>query len=72
MTIPAGGYPKMVTLSVTDQQGKNRVVPAVYPLGHVKQGTFVIFNSLADEASYDGTGVAASILSNTWENHHHT
>src|ERR1700751_3502743 len=51
-TIPAGGYPKMVT--ATD--GK-RVVPLVWPAGDAKQFTFVFLNNAADEAAYTGNGV---------------
>jgi hypothetical protein len=65
MAVP---YPKMLTVTL----GSGKIVPAVYPAGHVKQGTFVIFNSQADEAGYDGTGVAMSTATGVIENKHHS
>jgi hypothetical protein len=74
MTTTGNNYPKMLTTTVTTAAGTSRTVPLVFPFGqnHPKQGTFVIFNSAADEASYDGTGVAASSSSGVIENRHHT
>jgi hypothetical protein len=61
-------YPKMLTGNAA---GTSRAVPLVYPPNHVKQGTYVIFNSATDENAYDGTGIVTSAASNYWENKHH-
>jgi hypothetical protein len=66
VTIPSGNYPKMATAQTT------KTVPLVYPPGHVKQGTFVIFNNTVDENAYDGTGIAMSTATGIHENRHHS
>ncbi len=68
MTTPAGGYPKMpFAIDTVSGQTTN----LVYPSGHAKQGTFVIFNSASEETAYDNTGVAASGVTSVRENRHH-
>ncbi len=68
MTIPTGmSYPKMAFAS--DASG--RTVNLVYPAGHAKQGTYVIFANAAEEAAYDNTGVNSSSLPFVQENKHH-
>ena len=57
MGIPSGNYPKMVT----DSAGR---VPLVYPSGHAKQFTFVIFNNATEEAAYTSNGVAITTIAN--------
>ena len=51
----------------TGTDGQGRTVGLVYPFGqnHPKQGTYVIFQSTADELAYDGTGVTATLTSTT-------
>jgi hypothetical protein len=51
-------YPKMKTVVVD-----GKVVPLVYPKGHVWHGDRVIFGSADDEKKYDGSGVPAPATS---------
>lgn len=63
-------YPKMLTgTDVTS----GKTVPLVYPFNqnHPKQGTMVVFKTLAEEQAYDGTGVPASSVTGAIENKHH-
>ncbi len=68
MTIPTGGYPKM-PFAVDSITG--RTTNLVYPGGSAKQGTYVIFNSVAEETAYDNTGITSSGLPSVHENKHH-
>jgi hypothetical protein len=49
-------FPKMATVKLAN----GRIMPLLYPKGHVRHGEHVVFETADAEKKYDGTGVPAS------------
>jgi hypothetical protein len=64
------GTPFPLMLTGTDGS-TGKTTNLVYPPGHAKQGTYVLFQNATEQTNYDGTGIPSSGLPGKQENRHH-